>query len=294
MRKIYKYGNLEAMWEIKGVSLHQKKDFLVGSLEINRTVQVVIFLLISLAFHQSSGQGKEYILQDALIGNVDAQLFLGNHFRTGPNKDFSKSIYWMMQAAKSANPLACRFLGRAYWLGKEVPKNIEKAVYWLLRGAKLNDVFSLESLSMLREEENRNLRAYSCMRLAGAWSQNDEFIMEIERLYKVLTEEEKELISSDFDLLKKQINQVQAMEPVRRTKELKRIKSLTLPTGEQYTGELVDDQPHGYGRKTLRNETIYLGNFTNGRENGYGTLFNQKGIIIFEGIWKNSVPVVSK
>ena len=42
------------------------------------------------------------------------------------------------------------------------------------------------------------------------------------------------------------------------------------------------------------NRKIYIGEFLDGKENGFGTLFSQNGEIIYQGLWNQGNPIQTK
>jgi hypothetical protein len=51
--------------------------------------------------------------------------------------------------------------------------------------------------------------------------------------------------------------------------------------------------PNGPGKRLVKDGSSYLGEFSHGKENGYGTWFNSKGLIMRQGLWKDGSPVFS-
>lgn len=49
------------------------------------------------------------------------------------------------------------------------------------------------------------------------------------------------------------------------------------PDGTKYEGQFKWDQPRGKGRKIFSNGEYYIGNFGNGKANGYGIFQDLNG-----------------
>ena len=64
-----------------------------------------------------------------------------------------------------------------------------------------------------------------------------------------------------------------------------------MENGDKYVGMTLNQIPHGTGKRTSSNGSYYIGDFTNGIETGYGRWFDQNGILIKQGVWKNGKPV---
>ncbi|GHS94631.1 hypothetical protein AGMMS49949_08550 [Alphaproteobacteria bacterium] len=54
---------------------------------------------------------------------------------------------------------------------------------------------------------------------------------------------------------------------------------------------LSKDVPHGKGILVYSNNDRYVGGFDHGYRSVYGILTDKNGIVIFEGQWKNDIPV---
>lgn len=53
-----------------------------------------------------------------------------------------------------------------------------------------------------------------------------------------------------------------------------------------YTGQLIDDLPHGLGELEYTNKDKYVGNFIQGRREGEAKYFYSEGTM-FSGRWQN-------
>ena len=62
----------------------------------------------------------------------------------------------------------------------------------------------------------------------------------------------------------------------------------------QYQGTLINGKKNGFGIMCdQENESVYIGEFSNNKFQGHGTLFH-KGNIVYSGSWKNGKPTVDE
>ena len=66
-------------------------------------------------------------------------------------------------------------------------------------------------------------------------------------------------------------------------------KEIILPDGTlcTYSGEMKDNLPHGIGKLTFDDLRYYDGSFDNGKIQGYGKIYDEKGFIYYDGQWKD-------
>jgi hypothetical protein len=69
--------------------------------------------------------------------------------------------------------------------------------------------------------------------------------------------------------------------------------ALTWPSGHVYEGEFLNDEVTGKGKMKYPEGSYYIGFFVNGSREGQGVMYNSKGEIVEQGIWKNNLIVVS-
>ncbi len=70
--------------------------------------------------------------------------------------------------------------------------------------------------------------------------------------------------------------------------QLENAKSIHLPDGSIYVGELSNNLPNGYGKLTYPNGNRYVGEFNNGTPNGNGELITAEGR--YRGTIVNGLP----
>lgn len=112
----------------------------------------------------AENQGVEQLRRSAEEGNIEAQLKLGNEYRSGWNvpKDYREAVRWYQKAAEQSSKYAQVKLGMMYYFGQEVPRNPRKAIKWLrmaaeqkaylyFRGAVFSDAFIEDMLASLYE-----------------------------------------------------------------------------------------------------------------------------------------------
>lgn len=74
------------------------------------------------------------------------------------------------------------------------------------------------------------------------------------------------------------------------------IGTYTFPAGEDhagdsYTGPFKKGYFHGKGVYRLASGARYEGNLNYGKREGYGTYFDEKGVVKYRGIWNNDAPI---
>ena len=60
--------------------------------------------------------------------------------------------------------------------------------------------------------------------------------------------------------------------------------------GSVYTGDFVNNMPHGHGDYRMKDERRYMGNFESGMLNGYGEAYSKDGTLYHKGQWENGIP----
>lgn len=76
----------------------------------------------------------------------------------------------------------------------------------------------------------------------------------------------------------------------RRKKIEEKMRGLKMPRGAFYEGEYSNGKPHGMGKLTLRNGTVYIGPFKHGEKgDGYGVINHASGTK-YEGNVKDGLP----
>ncbi|KAI7887806.1 uncharacterized protein EV154DRAFT_519775 [Mucor mucedo] len=93
--------------------------------------------------------GREYVLESAEKGNIDAELFLGSFYQKyGIHRDLEKSLYWLKRAAVVDNrkgveiPLCFKahyLIGLVYKRGLGVPVDLKLALHWFEKSSKGNN-----------------------------------------------------------------------------------------------------------------------------------------------------------
>lgn len=63
-----------------------------------------------------------------------------------------------------------------------------------------------------------------------------------------------------------------------------------LRDGSFFEGHFRDDQPDGVGRQREADGTTYVGEFSQGRRHGFGTLYGPDGSELYKGQWKDGLP----
>ena len=82
-------------------------------------------------------EAQRWYLKAAAAGDIDAQYFLGNWYRTrSPRPDRTEATYWITTAAEQGHPTAQATLADLYRVGEGVDKDLEQAATWYARAAE--------------------------------------------------------------------------------------------------------------------------------------------------------------
>ena len=105
-------------------------------------------------------QSVDCYLPLAENNNATAQYSVGRLYeeQTELGKQ-SESAYWYEKAAKQGNIYAQDHLGRAYFIGKTIPKDDKKAIYWLKKAANQGNATSQTNLAVIFESTETKLRS---------------------------------------------------------------------------------------------------------------------------------------
>ena len=61
------------------------------------------------------------------------------------------------------------------------------------------------------------------------------------------------------------------------------------PLYKSYKGELQNNYYNGVGIITFTNGDVFIGNFSKGKKNGPGKMYNSNGDLTMDNIWKNDI-----
>ena len=103
-----------------------------------------LIYLIAFSFFLATGSASsqeinfDALKKGAASGDADAQLFLGLAYEMGQDlpKDTASAVYWYQRAAEQGHPEAQSLLGFAYNEGKIVPKDIAASAMWHKKAAQ--------------------------------------------------------------------------------------------------------------------------------------------------------------
>jgi TPR repeat protein len=102
--------------------------------------QFGLALLYDFGFQGSARDPEEayhWYLKAAAAGDIDAQYFLGNWYRSrAPRPDRAEAAYWLTTAAEQGHPTAQATLADLYRVGDGVDKDLEQAAAWYSRAAE--------------------------------------------------------------------------------------------------------------------------------------------------------------
>lgn len=225
----------------------------------------------------------------ALSGDTNAQTRLGFRALNAKNQDYSNAIFWFQMAAERGHPNSCFWLGNFYKRGWGMTPNITKAIKIWQRGAAYGSLKCMEELSLYHLENQDHVKAFAWLdslleKQPDHYLSKRKYNDEIRNNLKLKIEAEKNRIIHILNLEKA----VPILDPFPKQKKSAKI---VLPTGAEYNGQLVRDEPNGFGYKKTDKGEKYLGDFKKGMENGYGRLYDQKGILSYEGLWRDGIPL---
>jgi hypothetical protein len=241
---------------------------------------------------------KSYSLQIAetkslaLKGDVDAQVQLGIFYNKGVEKDYLEAYYWMKMAAKQNHPFACRYLGRAHFLGQGASKSIDLAIQWFLLAANKGDKLAMYEIGKCKMIKHKPIHAAAWYKLSHEYG----YIKALEPFQSIsqkLNDSENEIFNNLIKKLQTKILLESKSLSLPSQLNKKPIRKLDLKSGEIYWGHVIDDVPNGFGKKKSNHGTTYQGEFKEGLEHGYGISFGINGEITFEGNWIMGKPVVT-
>ena len=233
---------------------------------------------------------SEHTKSIALKGNIEAQLRLGFLYSKGAKKDLLEASYWMKMAAENGSPLACRYLGNAHLYGKGASKSLELSKRWFLMSVRYGEKIGLVSLAVCSEIENDWCESLAWYKIAYK-SDIHSIKNAIHRVSKLVDKSENNLIPQKILELENSIGLIKQSSTNQPESDTKKISKLELKDGYSYWGESKNEFPHGYGKKKLGYKTVYQGEFKQGLEHGFGTSYDLKGKISFQGKWLSGEPV---
>jgi TPR repeat protein len=103
-----------------------------------RRVNAVLMVALFVAGHSAAVSRDRFLLSEAELGSVTAQVKLGKKYADGDGvqRDLKQSVYWFQQAAGQGNVEAMFEVGRAYIRGAGVEANHPEAGRWLRAAAE--------------------------------------------------------------------------------------------------------------------------------------------------------------
>ena len=229
----------------------------------------------------------------AMDGEVSAQLRLGLYFARDRNRNLAEAFQWYEMAAKTGEPVASHYLGKAYATGQGTPRNLELAAIWYRKAAVRGNAVAMAKLGELLSGEKSSDEV---LPEAHAWFalavENGETAWTAKRdlLAKQLTGDYLETASAKLNEFRDEILSADERRPTPPV--LPRTHGeYQFPKGHRYVGGLKDGVPHGYGRLKTKDGDLFYGEFSKGTPKGYGTLFSPEGFILFTGLWDGGKAV---
>ena len=225
----------------------------------------------------------------ALSGDVNAQIRLGFRALNSENPEHSNAIFWFQMAADRGHPDSCFWLGNFHKRGWGITPDETKAIRIWKRGAAYGSIKCMEELSLYHLENQDHIKAFAWLDSLLEIQPNHDlsnrkYNDEIRENLKLKIETEKNRISHILKIEK----EIPILDPFPKQTKFAKI---VLPTGAEYDGQLINEKPNGFGYKATEEGEKYLGDFKNGLANGFGRLYNREGILSFEGLWNEGVPL---
>lgn len=224
-------------------------------------------------------------------GNTKAQFYFAQLCYSDSSTKEKQALYWIKSMGSQGNALACQYTARAYWKGLGTSKNSLKAKDWFLKAYAMGDPDSLSFLGKVLEEDQKPLEAVAAYELAYQKYKSKEAGYRLKEIKSNLTTISEDTIAEKISILRQRVSEIN--DSSLATKQRDKIKStvrIVLEDGSTYQGKILDGKPHGYGKKLTYDGQLYIGDFHQGIENGYGTLFSKKGTISYQGLWKEGSP----
>ena len=245
-------------------------------------VSLLILLFITSKLYASDLESIE-LLRNAETGRVTSQfnLALLLSFK-GKHKD---AHYWFKRAAKQNHPEACRFVGFNHVNGLGTSQNLDIAERWLLKAALFGDE---KAIKWMHQYYLNNDRRVDSLSLDYFLRENFPEVYTTQSQIEATPEEEKIALQKAENWQK---DMIYYSSPSDKKREKASYQRLELPNGDKFEGIAIEGVPNGIGKKVSSNGTIYQGEFKDGIEDGYGTWYNKKGTLKFQGIWKQGKPV---
>jgi TPR repeat protein len=116
-----------------------------------------------------SNEGSKWLNKAAELGNIEAQILLGNSYSHSAWVDNKMAFKWYSLAANSGNSNAQFHVGKAYEDGEVVIKDLSLASQWYEKAALQGNISAIEQLINLclrNGNLNENIKAYSWILVA--------------------------------------------------------------------------------------------------------------------------------
>ena len=155
----------------------------------------------------------------------------------------------------------------------------------------MGDPDSLSFLGKVLEEDQKPLEAVAAYKLAYQKYKSKEAGHRLKEIKSNLPTISEDTIAEKISILRQRVSEIN--DSSLKSKQRDKIKStdqIVLEDGSTYQGKILDGKPHGFGKKRTYDGQLYIGDFHQGNENGYGTLFSKKGTISYQGLWKEGSP----
>jgi len=224
---------------------------------------------------------------------IDFILKLGINYK----ENCRDTHYQLQKLAKENHPVACRIVAQNHLNGNGASLNHDIAHRWFERAAILGDLEGTRYfINHLAKTKNDHLLAVWQKVWKHLYPGIDYPIGEED--LPVQSPNSNEAILHKANLIIEQIIEAQNNHSQVQTNAasvgLKPNQSITLEEGSSYQGFLADGIPHGVGKKNASNGSYYIGEFYQGMEEGFGSWYDKKGKLIYQGAWSKGKPRISK
>jgi TPR repeat protein len=163
---------------------------------------------------EQQAEGSKWLNKAAELGNIEAQMLLGNSYSHSAWEDNTRAFKWYSLAANSGNASAQFHVGKAYEDGEVVIKDLSLASQWYQKAALQGNISAIEQLINLYLRNgnlNENIKAYSWILFAekiisSKSTHGKDFANKKNDLHKILSESDINVAKNLFFDLKKRLN----------------------------------------------------------------------------------------
>jgi hypothetical protein len=161
-----------------------------------------------------SNEGSKWLNKAAELGNIEAQMLLGNSYMMSAWEDKKRAFKWYSLAANSGKASAQFEVGKAYEDGEVVIKDLSLASQWYEKAALQGNISAIKQLINLYLRNgniNENIKAYSWILVAEKIispksTYGKDLANKKNELHKVLSESDINVAKNMFFEFSKRMN----------------------------------------------------------------------------------------